>query len=73
MNPAEIREMTSEELEEKIDELEEELFRLRIQNELGQLDNALVLRRMRRDLARCKTIRRETARSAETVAEGEGA
>ncbi|MDX1623745.1 MAG: 50S ribosomal protein L29 [Gemmatimonadota bacterium] len=73
MKPDEIRAMEDWEIEERIDELEEELFRLRVQNELGQLDNPLVLRERRRDLARLKTIRREAELRAEAATEGEEA
>lgn len=59
MRTEEIREYGSEELADRILEMEEELFRLRIQNETGQLDNPLLVRALRRDLARCKTIRRQ--------------
>lgn len=59
MKPEEIRAYDVEELTDRIREMEEELFRLRIQNETGQLDNPLLLRALRRDLARCKTIRRQ--------------
>lgn len=62
MKAEEVRALSPEELDARVAELEEELFRLRIQNETGQLDNPLRLRGARRDLARCKTIRNETAR-----------
>jgi large subunit ribosomal protein L29 len=60
MRSEEIRDMSPQELEAQVSELEEELFQLRIQNETGQLDNPLRLRHARRDLARCKTIQRES-------------
>jgi large subunit ribosomal protein L29 len=59
MTPEEIRVLGPEELSDRILEMEEELFRLRIQNEMGQLDNPILVRDMKRNLARCKTIRRE--------------
>jgi large subunit ribosomal protein L29 len=58
----ELRALSQEELDERVAELEEELFRLRIQNETGQLENPLRIRGARRELARCKTIRNEAAR-----------
>ncbi len=64
MKAADVRSMSSEELSVKIDELEEELFRLRLQHQLGQLENPLRLRYLKRDLARCMTIEREAARAA---------
>lgn len=62
MKAEEIRALSPQELDDRVAELEEELFRLRIQNETGQLDNPLRIRGARRELARCKTIRNEAAR-----------
>lgn len=61
MRPEEIRALDPQDLDEQIAELAEELFRLRIQNETGQLENPLRIREVRRDIARCRTIQRETA------------
>lgn len=62
MKSQEIRDLSPQELEDRIAELEEEMFRLRLQNQTGQLDNPLRIRMARKDLARCKTIRNEAAR-----------
>ena len=62
MKTQEIRGLSAEELDDRIAELEDELFRLRIQNQSGQLENPLRIRGARKDLARCKTIRNEAAR-----------
>ena len=59
MKPEQIREMGLEELRHKEKELQEQLFRLRFQKSLGQLDNALKLRATRRDIARVKTVLKE--------------
>jgi len=59
MKPQEIRELGKDELKGKEKELQEQLFRLRFQKSLGQLDNALKLREVRRDIARVKTVLRE--------------
>jgi large subunit ribosomal protein L29 len=59
VKPEQIREMGLEELKSKEKELQEQVFRLRFQKSLGQLDNALKLRQARRDIARVKTILRE--------------
>ena len=59
MKPSQVRELSSDALEVKEKELEEQLFRLRVQKSLGQLENALKLREIRRDIARVKTVRRE--------------
>jgi large subunit ribosomal protein L29 len=56
MKPNAIREMGAEELRHKEKELQEQLFRLRVQKSIGQLDNAIKLRQTRRDIARVKTI-----------------
>ncbi len=56
MKAAKVREMGLDELRTKEKELLEQLFRLRVQKSLGQLDNALKLRETRRDVARVKTV-----------------
>jgi large subunit ribosomal protein L29 len=61
MKPNTIREMGVEELKSKRTELQEHMFRLRLQKSLGQLDNALKLRETRRDIARVETILKEKA------------
>ena len=53
---AELRELTVEDLEARAKDLQDQLFRMRIQQSLGQLDAPLKLRFTRRDLARIKTI-----------------
>jgi large subunit ribosomal protein L29 len=60
-----IRELSSEELEQRQDELTEEIFRARIQKETGQLDQVGKIRNLRRDLARVKTVLREREREAQ--------
>ena len=59
MKPSKVREMGTEELRAKERELQEQLFRLRVQQSIGQLDNAIKLRETRRDIARVKTVLRE--------------
>jgi large subunit ribosomal protein L29 len=54
-----VRELKSEELQARAGELEEEIFRARIQKETGQLDQMGKVRNLRRDLARVKTVLRE--------------
>ena len=53
---AELRELSVDDLQARAKELEDQLFRMRIQQSLGQLDAPLKLRYTRRDLARIKTI-----------------
>ncbi len=59
MKPSQVREMKPDDLQAKERELQEQLFRLRVQQSLGQLDNAIKLRQVRRDIARVKTVLRE--------------
>ena len=56
MKPSQVREMGPEELKTKEKELSEQLFRLRVQQSIGQLENAIKLRETRRDIARVKTV-----------------
>ena len=51
-----IREMTEDEILTKIRELKEELFHLRFRNQMRQLQNPLLLREKKRDVARMHTI-----------------
>ena len=60
MKPTEMREMSEEELVDKEAELKDQLFKLRFQNALGQLDNTMKLNAIRKDLARIKTIQNES-------------
>ena len=59
MKVEKIRELKNEELETRVEELEEEIFRARIQKETGQLDQMGKVRNLRRVLARVKTVLRE--------------
>ena len=61
MKAEKVREMSSEELTAKERELHEQLFKLRFQKSIGQLDNALKIRETRRDIARVKTVLRKRA------------
>jgi large subunit ribosomal protein L29 len=53
------REMSVEDLKGEERKLAEQLFRLRVQKALGQLDNPLKLRETRKSIARLKTVLRE--------------
>jgi large subunit ribosomal protein L29 len=59
MRPEKFREMSLDELRGKHKELQEQVFKLRFQKSIGQLDNAVRIREARRDIARVKTILRE--------------
>ena len=60
----ELRDLSVDDLEERAKELEDQLFRMRLQQSLGQLDAPLKLRFTRRDLARIKTVITEKQRTA---------
>jgi len=59
MTVEEARGMTDPQLEERVDELREELFRLRFRSAMMQLENPRVPGRIRRDIALMKTVIRE--------------
>ena len=62
---ADFRELTDEDLRHRERDLDEQVFRLRIQKGMGQLDSSFTLRETRRDLARVKTSLRENERNQE--------
>ena len=55
----EIRGLSVEKLEEKLQELKKDLFMLRMQHATNQLDNPLKIAAVKKDIARIKTIIRE--------------
>jgi large subunit ribosomal protein L29 len=59
MKIKEVRDMGVEELQKKNRELDEDLFRFRIRHASGQLESPSSLVRIRRDIARVKTVLRE--------------
>ena len=61
MKASEIREMNLDEMHRKVSDLKEELFNLRFQHEIGQLENPQRMKQAKRDIARLKTIIREAA------------
>ena len=64
MQAKEIRDLSDSEAQQKENETAEELFRLRLRRSTGQLENPTSVRKLRRDLARIKTIRHEKRRQA---------
>jgi large subunit ribosomal protein L29 len=60
MNANEIREMSPDEMHRKAKDLKEELFNLRFQHATGQLENPRKLDLAKKDIARVKTIIRES-------------
>ena len=59
MKATEIRQMSSEELEKKLKELKNELFNLRFQHAINQLDNPHRIGDVKKDIARVMTVLRE--------------
>lgn len=59
MKASEIRDMSVEEMNEKLAGLKEELFALRFQFAVNQLDNTARLKAVKKDIARIKTVLRE--------------
>ena len=57
----ELKDMTSGELQEQLDDAKKELFNLRLQQVWGQLENPLQIRAVRRSIARVKTILNQAA------------
>jgi large subunit ribosomal protein L29 len=55
----EIRDLGVDDLQARVKDLDDQLFRLRIQKSMGQLEAPTKIRTLRRDLARVKTILRE--------------
>jgi large subunit ribosomal protein L29 len=57
-----MKEMTLDEITQRVSELREELFNLRFRNSMRQLDNPLKIRESRREMARLLTVMREKER-----------
>ena len=69
MKVSEIRELSPEEMQIKVNDLREELFNLRFQHETGQLENSQKLKQTKKDIARLKTIIQEVALKQDTEKE----
>ena len=59
MKASEIRELTPAELENKLRDLKKELFNLRFQHAINQLDNPMQINAVKKDIARVNTVLRE--------------
>lgn len=59
MKPEEIRKLSDDELDNKLDELKKELFNLRFQLAINQLQNTSRIGQVKRDIARTLTIKTE--------------
>lgn len=54
-----LRDLSTAELEKKVDNLKEEPFNLRFQMATGQLENPMKIKEIRKDIAKAKTVLRE--------------
>ena len=68
MKTSELREMTSAELDTKLQDLKEELFNLRFQLAINQLDNPMRISAVKKDIARVQTIIRQNELSEQAEA-----
>ena len=59
----ELKDLSADDLRKKESDLREELFNLRFQKKVGQMENPLKIRSLRRDIARVKTLMSERRRS----------
>jgi large subunit ribosomal protein L29 len=59
MKVTEVRDLAVDELRQRVKEMDDQLFRLRIQKSMGQIEAAQKAKSLRRDLARVKTVLRE--------------
>ncbi len=58
MKASELRDMSAAELEQKLAELKQELFNLRFQHAVNQLENPMRMKAVKKDIARVKTVLR---------------
>lgn len=65
MKASEIRELGLAELKQKVVDLKEELFNLRFQHQVGQLENPQRMKQTRKDIARLKTVIKQVAATSE--------
>jgi large subunit ribosomal protein L29 len=68
MKAEEARGLSDKEREEKITDINQEIFNLRLQLATGKIENPSRIRFLRRDIARLKTIQKETCVSGENSA-----
>ena len=63
MKVNEIRDLSAEELNQKLASLKEELFNFRFQLATGQLDNPMRIKEVKKTIARIKTVQTEQAKA----------
>jgi len=61
----ELRELTPEELRQRVKDLQEKSFNMKLQLSINQLPNTAELGQVRRDIARIKTVLREKEQAAQ--------
>ena len=66
MKAVEIRKLTPEEMEAKVASMQKELFNLRFQHKIDQLENPKKLMLLKRDIARIMTIKNESRMSSDS-------
>jgi len=66
MKASEIKDLSMGEMLRKLDDLKEELFNLRFQHETGQLENPQKMKQAKRDIARMKTLIKQSELNKET-------
>jgi len=59
MKTRELRELSEDELKNRDSELKDQLFKLRFQHTLGQLDNTMKMKNVKKEIARIRTLLRE--------------
>jgi len=64
MKASEIRELSTQELDSRLLALKDELFKLRFQQAINQLENPMRIRAVKKDIARIKTVQREAELAA---------
>ena len=65
MQPDDIRPLSLEEIDQRLQEEEEDLEQLRFEHAIAQLPNPMILKKKRRTIARLKTIRTEKVQAEE--------
>ena len=73
MDVDDIRDMTDPQIQEQLDQLREERFRLRFRSATMELENPMLLSQLRRDIARVRTVQRERELEAALGRAGENA
>ena len=65
MKAQDVKQMTDDQLQDKLIELKKEQFNLRFQSATGQVENTARIRQVRRGVAQIKTVQTERSRQAE--------